>query len=340
VKLKQRAWVRHLFAAWERLRVTNGNQYAAAITYFSFLAIFPMILLAVSVAGFVLHSNEDALQTLFANVGHNVPGPFGDTLKRSINTAVNRRTSIGIVGLVGVLLTGLGWIGNLRAAVEAVWQVRPQAPNFVIGKLKNLLVLAGLGLGLILSMALTAIGTSLTDQILSALSWDDLPGAHALVKVLGVLLAVGGDLIIFSWLLVRLPGVSVPARIVFKGALLAAVGFEVLKIVGTYTIAHTANSPTAGPFASVVAVLIWIQLVARYMLFCAAWTAVLTGERAQLVPVTAAADAVESNAAGSADNAPPAVSPAAVGVALVGVGAVAGAAAATWALARTQRPEA
>ena len=49
VKLKQRAWVRHLIAAWERLRVTNGNQYAAAITYFSFLAIFPLILLAVSI---------------------------------------------------------------------------------------------------------------------------------------------------------------------------------------------------------------------------------------------------------------------------------------------------
>jgi len=77
------------------------------------------------------------------------------------------------------------------------------------------------------------------------------------------------------------------------------------------------------------------------MLFCAAWTAVLTAERAQLVPVTSAAVAVDYDAVGSdATDVPPAVSPAAVGVALVGVGAVAGAAAATWALARTQRPTA
>jgi membrane protein len=334
---RRRPSVDHTARAWKRLQDSNGNQFAGAITYFSFLALFPLILLGVAIAGFVLHSHPDTLQHLFESITRNVPGAFGDTLNTSIKTAIDARTGVGIVGLIGVALTGLGWIGNLRAAVEAVWQVRPPAQNFVIAKLKNLLVLAGLGLGLILSMGLTAIGTSLTDQILTALSWDELPGVHGLVKVLGVLLAICGDLIIFSWLLVRLPGVSVPTRVAVKGALLAAVGFEVLKIVGTYTIAHTASSPTAGPFAGVVAVLIWIQLVARFMLFCAAWMAVLTGERAQLVPVTSAAVAVDSDAVDS-DGSPTAVSPAAVGVALVGVGAVAGAAAATWALARTHRP--
>ena len=74
-----------------------------------------------------------------------------------------------------------------------------------------------------------------------------------------------------------------------SGALiLAAVGFEVLKIVGTYTIAHTAQSPTAGPFAGVLAVLIWIQLVSRFLLFCCAWMATAGyDERAAVtLPVT------------------------------------------------------
>jgi membrane protein len=68
-------------------------------------------------------------------------------------------------------------------------------------------------------------------------------------------------------LLVRLPGVDVPGRVALKGALVVSVGFEILKIVGAYTIKRSAASPTAGPFASIVAVLIWIQLVARWMLF-------------------------------------------------------------------------
>jgi membrane protein len=104
------------------------------------------------------------------------------------------------------------------------------------------------------------------------------------VKLLGIALAVAGDMIIFWWVLVRLPQVDLPGRVALKGALLASVGFEILKIVGSYTIAHTANSPTAGPFAGVIAILIWIQLVARWLLFSCAWTAVLADESAARIP--------------------------------------------------------
>jgi membrane protein len=78
---------------------------------------------------------------------------------------------------------------------------------------------------------------------------------------------------------VRLPQVEVDARIGLRAAIIAAVGFEILKVVGTYTIAASAHSPTAGPFAGILAVLIWIQLVCRFMLFCVAWTAAVTAER-------------------------------------------------------------
>ena len=62
-----------------------------------------------------------------------------------------------------MLLTGLGWIGNLRAAIDAVWGLGPPPKrNFVVAKVVNLLVLAGLGLGLLVSLGVTAVGTSLT----------------------------------------------------------------------------------------------------------------------------------------------------------------------------------
>jgi membrane protein len=328
VKLKQRAWVRHLFAAWERLRVTNGNQYAAAITYFSFLAIFPMILLAVSVAGFVLHSNEDALQTLFANVGHNVPGPFGDTLKRSINTAVNRRTSIGIVGLVGVLLTGLGWIGNLRASLDAVWKKAPPKENYFKQKIVNLGILAGLGFGVLVSLGLTAAWAAFAHRLLSTLGLDDIPGMGTLLGATGIAVAVVGDVVIFFWVLVRMPRVPVHRGVGFRGALMAAVGFEVLKIAGTYTIAATAKSPTLGPFAGVIAVLVWIQLVIRWTLFCAAWMAEVSLE------LSAPAPQIEPEIATDEQGPESGPSPAAVGAGLIGAGVVAGAAATAYAMHR------
>lgn len=336
----RRPSVRHIVEAWHRMQDSNGNQYAAAITYFSFLALFPLLLLGVAITGFVLQAHPAAQQSMFEHITANVPGTLGQTLSTSIKTAIDARAGVGLVGLAGVLLTGLGWIGNLRAAVEVMWGRLAVKRNFFFGKATNLLVLGGLGVGIVLSLGLTVVGTALTDQILRWLSLDDIWGAHALVKVLGLLLAVAGDVIIFSWLLVRLPGVDVPGRIGLRGAVFAAVGFEVLKVVGTYTIAKTAGSPTAGPFAGVVAVLIWIQLVARLVLFCAAWMAVLTAERAAAEDAHAAELAASDSPPVEAD-APAhsaALNPAALGVTLVGAGAVAGAAAATWALTRPHTP--
>jgi membrane protein len=322
----RRPWLRHLAEAWGRMQEHNGNQYAAAITYFSFLALFPLLLLGIAITGFVLHSHPAAQQSLFDHITEQLPGDFGKTVSSSITTAIKARTGVGIIGLVGVLLTGLGWIGNLRAAIDAVWGRQPDKRNFLVAKVMNLLVLAGLGLGIVISLGLTVVGTAFTDQILRALALDHVAGIHYLVKVLGILIAIVGDFIIFSWLLVRLPGADVPARVALKGALFASIGFEALKIVGTYTIAKTAGSPTAGPFAGLLAILIWIQLVARFMLFCAAWMAVLTDEQAKPVAEPDTVGIVDAPEESEPINA------AALGVTLVGAGAVAGAAAATWAL--------
>ena len=277
--------VRHIVAAWNLLTVNNGGQYAAAITYFSFLALFPLLLLAVAITGFVLHAHPAAQQSLLNHITENVPGDLGRTLRSSIDTAIKQRTGVGIIGLIGVVLSGLGWVGNLRGAIDAVWGQRPAQQNFVMARVRNLVVLVGLGLGVLVSLGLTVVGTGVTDQVLHAMGIDHVTGIHALVTVLGLALAVLGDLVIFFWLFVELPAAKVPRRAGLRGAVLAAVGLEVLKVIGTYTIAKTSHSPTAGPFAGIVAVLIWIQLVARYMLFCAAWIA--TDTRDGLGPAAA-----------------------------------------------------
>jgi membrane protein len=326
--LKSKAWVRNVLAAWERLRVTNGNLYAAAITYFSFLALFPLLLLGVSIAGFFLNAHPAALQTLFDKIASNAPGGFGSTLHDSIDAAIKARTSIGIIGLLGVLLTGLGWIGNLRAAIDAVWEKPPAKENPVKQRVVNLLILGGLGLGLLASLGLTALWAAFTHTVLASVGLDHVPGMGTLLGVIGVGVTLAGDAVIFFLVLTRLPRTHVHTRIAVRGAIMAAVGFELLKIVGTYTIAATSGSATAGPFAAIVAVLIWIQLVTRWILFCTAWTAVRSIAATVPPPVLpSSASAVDSQ---------PALSPAAVGAGLVGAGAVAGAAVTALALRRSR----
>ena len=337
---ERRPGLRHVVAAWKLLKDNNGSQYAAAITYFSFLALFPLLLLAVAITGFVLQSHPAAQQSLLDHITANVPGDLGKTLQASVRTAIKSRTSVGIVGLVGVMLTGLGWIGNLRAAIDGVWGRRAPDRNFFFAKLMNLFVLAGLGLGLVVSLGLTVLGTALTDQALRATSLDNVVGVHYLVTVLGLALAVAGDVLIFWWVLVRLPAIRVPRRAGLQGAVLAAVGFEILKIVGTFTIAKTTHSPTAGPFAGLLAVLIWIQLVARFMLFCAAWTATCRG--CPPGPQEAAEEPIEGPAAletADAGEVPDAPSPLVVAGSLIGAGVVAGAAAVAWANSRRREDQ-
>jgi membrane protein len=330
---QQNAWLDHALRAYKRFQTNHGNHFAAAITFFSFLALFPLLLLGVSVIGFVLHSDPKLQQDVIDDITKQAPGGFGETLKSSLTTAINARTSIGIVGLVGLLLTGSGWIGNLRSAIEGVWGQPPIKRSFVKAKLANLLVLGGLGLAILISLGLTAVGTALTGRIISALGLSHLPGANAVVTVLGLAIAVLGDMLILAWLLVRLPRVEAARGEVVRGALLAAVGFEALKIIGTYTIAATSRSPTAGPFASIVAVLIWIQLVSRFLLFCAAWLAesvTMSAEAMSTASVPLSKDGDELQA----DQVRGVFSPLGVAGTLLGAGAAAGGGAVLWATHR------
>lgn len=269
----RRPWLDHVIRAYQQYKAANGDHLAAAITYFSFLAIFPLILLAASVTGFVLANNEGLRQKLLDAITKNVPGSLGDTLSGSVGSIIANKGSIGIIALAGVAYAGLGWVGNLRKGVQIVWACERTEEKFLKAKLGDALVLVGLGLGIVLSLALTSGGTALSKVVIEALSLDGIPGMGTLIAVVGILLALAADTLLFTWLFVRLPRRPVRYETVLRGALIAAVGYEVLKVGGATYIAGVAKNPTYGSFAAAVGLLIWIDLVSRFLLLAAAWTA-------------------------------------------------------------------
>jgi membrane protein len=310
-------WIAHIVKAWATYKKNHGDYFAAAITYFSFLALFPTILLAVSITGYVLQHDPSLQTRLFNNIEKNLPGSFGTTVHDAVEHAISARAGVGIVGLVGLAYTGLGWIANLRAAIVGVWGQTPAKVMFLKAKVLDGFVLVGLGLGVVISVGLTAVGTSLTDQVTNKL---DLPGGSVLVKLVGLLLPVLGDMLVFSWVLVRLPRMTVPRGILLRGALLASVGFEILKIIGTYYIARISKSPSLGVFGSVIGILVWIDLVSRYVLFCTAWTATAIRVPASSVTATDVDLPADAPVLG-----PPRVTPVGVAASLIGFGVAIGA---------------
>ena len=266
-------WFDHALRAWERYRKNAGNYLAGGIAFFSFLALFPIVLLGVSVAGFVLHARPETLQNLYETIERNAPGGLGNIIETAIQTAINARATLGLVGLVGTLLTGLGWVSNLRLASSLVWGTGWVKRPFLKAKIADGIVLVGLGIALLVSLALTAAGTKLSSFVLTHTGLKSLPGSQFFTPVVGIVVAIAADIVIFGFLLIRLPHATVPAGLAFRGALLAAIGFEILKIIGTYYLAIVGRSPAASAFGSILGVLIFFNLVFRFLLFCVAWIA-------------------------------------------------------------------
>jgi membrane protein len=336
----RRPWLDHLIRAYQQYTKANGDVVAAAVTYFSFLAIFPLVLLGASIAGFVLANNADLQRRLEEVISENVPGSLGDTLSRSVQSVIDNRGSLGVIALLGVAYAGLGWVGNLRAGVQMVWAGEVAKENFVKAKLEDLVVLVGLGIGIVLSLALTSGVTAAIHAVVASLHLDGIPGMGTLVGAVAILLALVADTMLFMWLFTRLPRRPVRYRTVLRGAVFAAVGYEILKIVGTTYIARVTSNPTYGVFASAVGLLIWINLVSRFLLIAAAWTA--TGRQPRTAdteaeqPEEGFAVPVEDKPASGVVGPVPAGTrtrdaprPAAVAGALVGTGALLGAGAAT-----------
>lgn len=336
----RRPWLDHLIRAYKQYKDRNGDHVAAAITYFSFLALFPLILLSASVAGFVLANSKDLQDRLQKAIAENVPGSLGDTISQAVTSVIEHRGSIGVIALLGVAYAGLGWVANLRSGVQIVWAGEVQKESFVKAKLADALILVGLGLGIVLSIALTSGGTAATGAVVRALNLDGVFGMGTLVRVIGILLALAADTLLFAWLFTRLPGVPIRYRTVLRGAVFAAVGYEILKVVGTTYIARVTSNPTYGPLAGAIGLLIWIDLVSRFLLLSAAWTAtgpqpllpgdiaapeegfaVPVGER----PATGIVGPAPVGALVAADGSRDTPTPAAVAGALVGTGALLGA---------------
>ena len=270
-------WFDHLARAGGRYTETRGNYLAAAITYFSFLALFPLLLLALSIAGYVLAHNPEQLDRLVNTIQQNVPGSVGQEFSDVLNTAVNRRGTIGVFSLLGVAYAGLGWIGNLRTGLQVTWSCETAKENPITTRLRDLLALVGLGIAIAISLALTAGGTAAANALLRFVHLDGTPGMGTAVAVLGILLAIAADTLVFAWLFVRLPRRPVHYRPVLRGALFTAVGYEILKIGATFYLARVGANGLYGTFAGLIGLIIWLNLVARFLLFGAAWTATAPG---------------------------------------------------------------
>jgi len=167
-------------------------------------------------------------------------------------------------------------MGNLREALTALWAQVPVTAGMAglaRAKAGDALALLGLALALVVSFALTAAGSAFAAELLELVGLADRRWAETLLGVFAMGLALAGDWLVFLWVIARLPRRPVTLRSVADAALAGAVGFELLKQVGTVYLRSLGGSPTAIVFGPVLGLLVFTYLVSRFLLFVTSWAA-------------------------------------------------------------------
>ncbi|HFZ8994679.1 TPA: inner membrane protein YhjD [Citrobacter freundii] len=278
-RIQRQPVIAHLIRATERFNDRMGNQFGAAITYFSFLSMIPVLMVSFAAAGFILVSHPTLLQDIFNKILLNVSDPtMAATLKSTINTAVQQRTTVGLVGLAVALYSGVNWMGNLREAIRAQsrdeWERNPQdAEKFWIKYLRDFISLIGLLVALIITLSITSIAGSAQQMIISALYLDSIEWLKPAWRLIGLAISICANFLLFFWIFWRLPRHRPRKKALIRGTFIAAVGFEVIKIIMTYTLPSLVTSPSGAAFGSVLGLMAFFYFFARLTLFCAAWIA-------------------------------------------------------------------
>lgn len=252
----------------------QGNVLAGAVTYFGFLSFFPILALAFSVVGYVsvwFPNARDSLITAIEQLFPGIVSSTGEPGTISLTDIENAKVAAGIIGFLGLLYAGLGWLSGLRTALQDSFEVpRSRQANFVIGKLTDFVTLTVIGVVMIVSVGITGAVKGLAGKLLSAVGLDDTLIGPPLVWLIGIALGLAASTLLF-WVMYRLlANPDLPAKPLWQGALFGAVLFELLKLVVVNIIGGVGGSAFA-PLAIAVTLIVWINYCSRLVMYGASW---------------------------------------------------------------------
>jgi YihY family inner membrane protein len=249
-----RSWLAFPFGVIKKFGDDRAGYLAALIAYYGFFSIFPLLLVFATALGLILGGDSSLRDSILHSTVAQFP-VIGD----QIQTNSLKVSGVALaVGIVGALWAGIGVTQAAQNAMNEVWDVKiKDRPNFLISRLRSLIMLAVLGTFTIVATFLSGLGA-----------------AHGTSFGFRVL-TVGGSLVVNLGLFMVSFRVLTRRNLtwgdVFPGAAFGAVAWTAVQLLGTYYITHqVANAKsTYGTFAFVIGLLVWIYLGAQITLYAA-----------------------------------------------------------------------
>jgi YihY family inner membrane protein len=232
----------------------QAGQLAALISYYAFVSLFPLLLVFVTVLGFILQNDPAERERILNGAIGQIP-LIHDQIK--LHSLKGSPVALAI-GIIGSLLAGMGITNAAQTAFNRIWHVPfKHRPNFLFSRLRGLGVLAILGtMAIVSTVAAGFVGAA----------------SHgALAVAAGIVIALVLNLATFLLAFKLLTAADVSWRELLPGAITAAVLWQLLQLLGGYYIEHLLKrtGPLYGVFALVLGLLAWLYLGAQLTIFAA-----------------------------------------------------------------------
>ncbi|MFF9153015.1 YihY/virulence factor BrkB family protein [Streptomyces sp. NPDC014846] len=266
--LVTRLMTTHAWRSYERLDRVKWTRLAAAMTFVSFVALFPLLTVAAAITAATL--SPSGQKTVENRIADQFPGL---SQQLDIGALVDNAGTVGVIAGAVLLFTGIGWVGQTRDCLRAVWELPDREENPLVTKAKDAGILLGLGGALLVTLATSALASAAVGLVSRQLGLQEHGWGSLLLQVTAFAVAALADFLVLLYVLTLLPGVEPQRRRLLVAAMLGAIGFELLKLLISGYIQGVAAKSMYGAFGVPVALLLWINFTAKLVLFCASWTA-------------------------------------------------------------------
>lgn len=235
-------------AVQERFGEIRGTALANGIALQIFVSLFPLLVGAVAILGFVSAGDPEFVTSTIERL--ELSGDIAEQFSEAIATAEDSRRAASIIGIVGLLYSGLNLVAAVQRSVDAAWQTHGRGLR---NKLRALLWLVGAVVILACSVAASAMVSILPT------------GAAFVSPLLGLTV----DMALFLWTFSALGRVDVGVKGRLPGAVLCAVGLEILKFVGGFYVPMLVSDASAlyGSLGVVFAALAWLAIFGRLLVY-------------------------------------------------------------------------
>lgn len=253
-----------------RYGANNGNVLAGGIAYYSLTSIAAGLVLAATIASLLAQAIPGLRPDVFSLLGQLIPGTVGDdgliTPDARIVTPV--AGVVGLGALTALANTATRFLGGLRTGVRTMLG-RKAGGNAIEGKARDLAALLGLvlvlGLGLALQVASSRVANWLADRI--GAQWVD----AWVIRLPATLVGLVADMLFLALALLVLGRARVSWSRLWRVLLVAGVVMGVLRQASSAVVGSAADNRVLAPFAAIVTLLAFVELVTRVVLYAAAW---------------------------------------------------------------------